>query len=92
MGGIISWVFGHIVSKPGVGKLDRVVGVGFGVVRGAVIVTLLVLAANLVPELKQEGWWRESKAIPQFQKVAKIIYARLPDGIAQHFDFTPIGY
>ena len=91
VGGVISWVFGHIVSKPRVGKFDRFLGVGFGGARGVIIVCLLVLAANLVPELKQEGWWRDSKAIPHIQKVAKFMHARLPDGIGQHFDFTPIG-
>ena len=92
MGGIINWVFERIMSRTKIGKIDRAVGVGFGVVRGVIIVRLLVLLANLVPELKQEVWWRNSAALPHFQKVAKTMHARLPDGIAQHFDFTPIGY
>ena len=53
---------------------------------------MLVLAANLVPELKQEVWWQDSAALPKFQQVAESIHAKLPDDIAQHFDFTPIGY
>jgi membrane protein required for colicin V production len=92
MGGIINWVFERIMSRSTIGKWDRAVGVGFGIVRGVVIVSLLVLAANLVPELKQEGWWRNSAALPNFQKIAESMHAKLPDGIAQHFDFTPIGY
>lgn len=92
MGGIINWVFERIMSRSKIGYIDRGFGVGFGVVRGVIIVSLLVLLANLVPELKQEVWWRNSAAIPKFQKVAEAMHARLPDGIAQHFDFTPIGY
>lgn len=92
MGGLISWVFARVVSRSKTGKLDRFIGVGFGVVRGVIIVVLLVLAANLVPELKQETWWRNSAALPHLQKVAETIHAKLPEGIAQHFDFTPIGY
>jgi membrane protein required for colicin V production len=92
MGGIINWVFERIMSRSTIGKWDRVVGVGFGIVRGVIMVSLLVLAANLVPELKQEVWWRNSAALPNFQKIAKSMHAKLPDGIAQHFDFTPIGY
>lgn len=92
IGGIINWVFERVVSKSMFGKADRIVGMGFGMVRGVIIVSLLVLAANLVPELKQELWWRNSAALPKFQKIAETMHAKLPDGIAQHFDFTPIGY
>ena len=92
MGGIINWVFERIMSRSTIGKWDRAIGVGFGIVRGVIIVSLLVLAANLVPELKQEGWWRNSAALPTLQKIAESMHAKLPDGIAQHFDFTPIGY
>ncbi|MFT6303517.1 MAG: membrane protein required for colicin V production [Granulosicoccus sp.] len=92
MGGIINWVFERIMSRTKIGMIDRASGVGFGMVRGVIIVSLLVLVGNLVPELKQEVWWRNSAAIPQFQKIAKSMHAKLPDGIAQHFDFTPIGY
>ena len=92
IGNVINWVFERIMSRVMVGKLDRAIGVGFGVVRGVIFVSLLVLAGNLVPELKQEVWWRDSALLPHFQKVAETMHAKLPDGIAQHFDFTPIGY
>jgi membrane protein required for colicin V production len=92
MGGIINWVFERIMSRSKIGLIDRSIGAGFGIVRGVIIVSLLVLAGNLVPELKQEVWWRNSAVLPHFQKIAESIHARLPDGIAQHFDFTPIGY
>lgn len=92
MGGLINWVFERTIPRTKIGILDRAGGVGFGLVRGVIIVSLLVLVANLVPELKQEVWWRDSAALPQFQKVASALHGKLPDGIAQHFDFTPIGY
>jgi len=92
MGNLINWVFERIISKSAIGNVDRAIGVVFGVLRGIIIVSLLVLAANLVPELRQEGWWRDSSALPKFQDIAESIHKRLPDGIAQHFDFTPIGY
>lgn len=92
MGNLINWVFQKVMSRSAVGKLDRLGGAGFGIGRGVIIISLLVLGANLVPELKQEVWWRSSKLLPQFQKVAKVMHARLPDGIGQHFDFTSTGY
>ena len=92
MGGIITWVFERTLARASVGKIDRFFGIGFGAVRGVIIVSLLVLLANLVPELKQEVWWRNSKALPHLQKAAEAIHGQLPASIAQHFDFTPIGY
>jgi len=92
IGGIINWVFGHVMARSIVSNFDRAAGVGFGILRGVIFVSLLVLAANLVPELKQEVWWRNSAFLPKFQKIAESMHTKLPAGIAQHFDFTPIGY
>lgn len=88
LGNLITWMIGRIMASVSLGLADRSVGVVFGVARGAVIVSLLVLGANLIPELKQEVWWQQSLLLPRFQKVAAFIHAQLPDGIGQHFDFT----
>jgi len=92
VGSLINWLFERVMARSTLGKADRAVGVAFGIVRGAIIVSLLVLAANLVPALKQENWWRDSLLLPRFQMVAKFVHAQLPDSIGQHFDFTAIGY
>jgi membrane protein required for colicin V production len=92
LGNLINWMFSRIVSQSTLGLADRTVGIVFGVIRGAVIVTLLVLSANLVPELRQESWWMKSSLLPGFQQAAAFVHAQLPDGISQRFDFTPIGY
>lgn len=92
IGNLINWLFAHIMVRSKMGKADRAVGVCFGIVRGSLIVTLLVLAAHLVPELKQETWWRTSRLIPAFQKSATFVHAQLPDSIGQHFDLTPTEY
>lgn len=92
LGNLINWVLVRIIARRAVGTIDRIIGVVFGVFRGAIVVTLLVLLANLVPELKQEGWWQRSALLPGFQKIAKIVHARLPDSLGQQFDFTPTGY
>lgn len=92
VGNLASWMLGKVVASSRLGIADRAIGTVFGVIRGAVIIVLLLLAANLVPELKQERWWRDSLLVPRFQTVAQSIHARLPEDIGQHFDFTPTGY
>ncbi|MFK7852671.1 MAG: CvpA family protein [Granulosicoccus sp.] len=92
VGSLINWLFERVMARSTLGKADRLVGVAFGVIRGAIIVSLLVLAGNLVPALKQEAWWQDSLLMPRFQSVAKFVHAQLPSSIGQHFDFTAIGY
>lgn len=88
LGGLINFLFQKILSSSDKGKLDLWLGIGFGAARGLVIVTLLVLLANLIPTFKQESWWRQSAFIPPVQKAAQFIHAQLPRELAQHFDFT----
>ena len=88
LGGLASWLLSKITGGTGLGLFDRIFGVGFGLARGAVIVGLLVLSANLVPTIKQETWWQSSRLLPPFQFVARHVHARLPREIAQHFDFA----
>jgi len=89
LGGLINYLFQKILSSSNTGKLDMWLGVAFGALRGVVIVTLLVLLANLIPTFKQENWWRHSAFIPPVQRAAKFIHAQLPTELAQHFDFSP---
>lgn len=89
-GGILKLFVARIFVDSKLRFVDRLVGVGFGALRGVVIVALLVLAANLSPELKRESWWQSSSLIPRFQTMARFIHAQLPDSVGQHFDFNQI--
>jgi len=88
LGGLINYLFQKVLVASEKGRLDMFLGIGFGLLRGVVIVTLLVLLANLIPAFKQETWWRQSAFIPPVQKAAQFIHAQLPKELAQHFDFS----
>ena len=88
VGGMINYLFQKILIASEKGRLDMWLGIGFGALRGVVIVTLLVLMANLIPTFKHESWWRQSAFIPPVQKAAKFIHAQLPRELAKHFDFS----
>lgn len=88
LGGLINYLFQKVLTASERGRLDTWLGVGFGALRGVVIVTLLVLLAHLIPAFKQETWWRQSAFIPPVQKAAQFIHAQLPKELAQHFDFS----
>ena len=75
-----------VVKRTGLTGTDRVLGVVFGVARGAVIVGILVLLAGLTA-LPRDPWWREATLIPHFQRLAVHIRAMLPPEVADEIRF-----
>ncbi len=75
-----------VVKRTGLTGTDRVLGVVFGVARGAVIVSILVLLAGLTA-LPRDPWWREATLIPHFQRLAVHIRAMLPSEVADEIRF-----
>jgi len=88
IGSLATWLAMKVVERRRAGKFDRVAGVFFGLLRGVLIVTLLVMLANLTPSIKQELWWRNSAILPSVQDLAKSINKRLPEEISKHFSYS----
>ncbi|MGQ7843557.1 CvpA family protein [Granulosicoccus sp. 3-233] len=91
VGNFINWVVGRATRRKAIAPPDRIIGAVFAFARALVMMTLLVLMANAVPDLREETWWRESRTLPMFQQMAQFIHARLPDGTWQYFDFPLTG-
>ena len=79
--GAINFLAGKLVEKTGLTGTDRMVGIVFGVVRGGVIVSVLVLVAGFLG-LAQESWWHESMLMKHFVAVAMEIRDLLPADVA----------
>ena len=65
---IVGWIIGGILAyfihQSGVSlMLDRGLGVIFGVIRGAVLIAIAVMLAQLV-ELERTQWWSRSRLLP----------------------------
>jgi membrane protein required for colicin V production len=64
---LIGWVAGMLLSyftrSVGLGPLDRVIGLLFGIVRGMVLVGLVIIGGELL-HLNHEEWWNRSKLVP----------------------------
>jgi len=65
LGAIISNLFEMLVNATGLSATDRVLGMGFGVVRGGLVVVVLVALAAQTPAIEDE-WWGQSQLIPHF--------------------------
>jgi membrane protein required for colicin V production len=69
---LVGWVVGMLLSyftrTLGLGAMDRVLGLLFGILRGVVLVGLIVIGGELL-HLNQEEWWGRSKLIPYGETV-----------------------
>lgn len=89
VGGLATWLLGKLVSSTGLSGTDRLLGLGFGLLRGAALICVLVLVLGFTPA-PQDAWWRESRLIPRFQPGAEWMRGWLPSTVAEHIRFDPV--
>ncbi|MCL6268695.1 CvpA family protein [Sansalvadorimonas sp. 2012CJ34-2] len=83
-GGLINAIIGKLVEATGLTGTDRALGMIFGALRGALLVTMLVGLAHYLP-LQQDDWWRSSVLVPHFEIVSEWIKRLAVDTLAPLF-------
>jgi len=86
LGGLISYLLGELVKKTGLTGSDRFAGMLFGIARGMVVVSIVVMLAGLTP-LPEDPWWDESTLIPPFQSLAVWLRDHIPSGMAGYVNY-----
>ncbi|HLF97387.1 MAG TPA: CvpA family protein [Methylococcaceae bacterium] len=86
VGGLVGYLLTQLVQMTGFTGTDRLLGLLFGVARGALLVSVLVLLAGVTP-LPNDPWWKESALIPPFQKLALWLREQLPVGLAGYVTY-----
>lgn len=86
VGALVNFFIGKLVRSTPFSGPDRVLGSGFGLLRGVVIVTVVVLLAGLTP-LTKEDWWKASYSVERFETMAIWVKERLPEEHAKPFNF-----
>ncbi len=89
VGGLVNLLVNQIVKATGLSGTDRVVGFVFGIMRGAVLVAILVLAAGLTP-LTKDPWWQESQLLAYFEPLAVGLRDLFPPDLLEQFNFPGI--
>lgn len=69
-GGLLNRLLSKFISFTGLTVFDRMLGVAFGLARGVLILTVLVVLANYTT-LPQDAWWKNSQLLPHFEGIAK---------------------
>jgi len=86
LGSMLSYLVSQIVEKTGLSGTDRFAGLIFGIARGMVVMSVLVLLAGLTP-LPQDPWWVQSTLIGPFQELSVWLREQIPSGITGYLSY-----
>jgi membrane protein required for colicin V production len=80
-GWLIAAILGYLLRHSGLSLVvDRLLGLFFGLLRGAVVVAIFVLLGEFV-ELDRVQWWRQSQLLPHASELAGWIQAFAETGM-----------
>ncbi|HEX7341761.1 MAG TPA: CvpA family protein [Rhodanobacteraceae bacterium] len=82
-GALIKFVMDKLVKGTGLTGSDRLLGMLFGLARGALLVTLAVFLLGFTP-FTRDPWWHQSQLLPTFTSAAGWLGRQLPQGV-QHY-------
>lgn len=92
LSGLLSRFLAYLINQSGLSGTDRMVGVVFGMARGAVLVSLVVLLL-VAAGFDADPWWQESKLIPYAAPLAERLGDIAGDGVELmqgHADGVPL--
>lgn len=85
IGAIVNHLLSTAVSSIGLGGVDHVLGGLFGILRGGLIITLLVLLMGVTAYPKQ-AWWKDSRLMPWFESTAKTVKNMIPQDFSNYLE------
>lgn len=84
--GLFNMLVSSFLASSGLGGIDRMLGMIFGLLRGLIIAAVLVFVAKFVPPVSEMPMWQASKLQPTFSAMAEWGIARLPDNVRALLD------
>jgi len=77
LGALVNYVIGQLVSKTGLSGTDRVLGLAFGALRGALVVSAMLFFMDAFSTAATTDWWQASRLIPEFTVVVEWFFEYL---------------
>ena len=88
LGGLANYLLGKLVETTGLSGTDRLLGGGFGAVRGLALVVAVLLVSGFTP-IPADPWWKESATIQRMMPLVEWSAGLLPESVAEHLEFDP---
>ncbi|WP_299788398.1 CvpA family protein [uncultured Shewanella sp.] len=85
LGALVNYLIGQLVDKTGLSGTDRVLGLCFGALRGALIVSALLFFMDAFTGAPNTDWWQSSQLVPEFGVVIQWFF----DYIENTSSFVP---
>ena len=80
VGAIVNTLVNQVVKKTGLSSADRIFGVAFGILRGALIIIVFVVIGGMTP-LPDAEWWQSSILLQWFESTAMVIQEYIPQDL-----------
>ncbi len=80
VGGLIGWAVSYLIDRSGLTGTDRILGMGFGFCRGALLVGVMALAGNYLG-FSQDAWWQEGRLVAYAERVGDAIKVMAPQAL-----------
>jgi membrane protein required for colicin V production len=82
-GGLLTWVTKKLVEAVGLRPVDRALGAGFGLLRGALLLMAVAIVVNMSP-WRRDRWWTESTGAGMAIAAVKQLKPVLPERFGQY--------
>jgi len=82
VGGLLAWGVKRLVRSVGLRPVDRILGGGFGLLRGAVLLLALAVVVSMTP-LQQHAYWQASPVAGVLSATLLELKPVLPEGVAR---------
>ncbi len=77
VGIVVNAIVAMLVKKSGLSGTDRILGIAFGAVRGALVVSALLFLMVAFTSFPEESWWKESLLVHHFQLIVLWFFEHL---------------
>jgi membrane protein required for colicin V production len=84
--GLLALALGALLDAGGLSLIDRLLGAGFGIARGLVIVLAAVILCGMT-SLPQQRFWKDALLSPYAEAGARMVKGFLPAAMAQHVNY-----